>query len=133
MAEASKIRVLVIDDDAHIRSVLRIFLEGHEAGFEIVGSVGEASDALACLQRHRPEVVVLDLVLTGVAGLDIAEHLLEHAPDLPIVVFSAFLHPAVVAHAQRLGIRECVEKAEVGRLADALAQHARPPSTAPSS
>ena len=122
---ASKIRVLVIDDDADIRSVLRIFLELHDVGFDVVGAVGGAGDALACVKEHQPEVVVLDLVLTGVAGLDIAEHLLAYDPELPIVVFSAYLHPAVVAHAQRLGIRDCVEKAEVGRLADALALHAR--------
>lgn len=118
-----KIRVLVVDDDDEIQSVLAIFLGLHELGFEIVGSVGRAGDALSYAKYQRPDVVVLDLALAGVAGLEVAEYLLERQPDLPIVVYSGHLHPSMVAEAERIGIRECVDKSDIGRLATALAAH----------
>lgn len=118
------VRVLVVDDDSEIRSVLQLFLE--TAGrFELVGGVSRASDALTYSQYQRPDVVVLDLALAGVDGLEVAEALLERDRDLPIVVFSGYLHPAVLAHAERIGVRECVAKDRIGDLPEVLARHAR--------
>jgi DNA-binding NarL/FixJ family response regulator len=120
---SERVRVLVVDDDAEIRSLLQIFLET-DGSFHIVGNVGRAEEALSVARAENPDVVLLDLALAGVAGLDVAEALLAADPDLPIVVFSAFLHPSAVAAAERMGVRACLDKREIGLLPNVLIQHA---------
>lgn len=120
---ANETRVLIVDDDDDVRSVLRIFLE--QEGFEIVAAVGRGAEALSQLRHSPVDVVVLDLALAGVDGLEVAPVLLEHDPELPIVVFSSFLHPSVLARAQSVGIRACIDKSQIGQLSTALRLHAR--------
>jgi CheY-like chemotaxis protein len=119
-------RVLVVDDDDEVRSVLRIFLE--QEGFTIVAAVGRGTEALRQLRHTRVDVVVLDLALAGVDGLEVAPLLLEHDSTLPIVVFSGFLHPSVLARAEAVGIRACIDKNRIAELSTALRQHARHPA-----
>ena len=71
----SHARLLVVDDDASVRAMLREYLEGH--GFD----VGEAADGAQMreqMRRHVPDAVLLDIRLPGEDGLVLARHLREH-------------------------------------------------------
>jgi len=78
-------RILVIDDDADIRRLVRDYLE--HAGFEaFVAADGTAAAALVA--SHRPDLVVLDLGLPGVDGLDVARSL-RRTSEVPIIMLTA--------------------------------------------
>jgi two-component system chemotaxis response regulator CheY len=79
-------KVLVVDDSALARRTLREILEG--AGYE----VAEASDGLNALERYfieKPTIVILDLVMKGMYGLEVLTKLRELDPDVKVIVVSA--------------------------------------------
>ncbi len=80
------IRVLLVDDSAMARRSTRRILEG--AGYEVV----EADDGLAALERFaidKPDVVLLDLVMKGMYGIEVLAKLIELDPAVRVIVMSA--------------------------------------------
>jgi DNA-binding response OmpR family regulator len=78
--------VLVVDDDPTVSDVVRRYLE--RAGFAVTLS-GDGLDALARYQRDRPDLVVLDLMLPGLSGLEVCRRLRAADPGLPIIMLTA--------------------------------------------
>ncbi len=79
-------KVLVVDDEAPARERLRAMTEGL-AGHEVVGEGANGAEALTLCQRHQPDVVLLDIRMPGMDGLEAARHLAElEAP--PAVIFT---------------------------------------------
>ena len=78
-------RILVVEDEMQIARTLRDYLE--VAGFEVT-AVGDGEAALASVRGHRPDLVVLDLGLPGMDGLDVAREL-GRASTTPIVMLTA--------------------------------------------
>jgi DNA-binding response OmpR family regulator len=79
-------RVLVVDDDATVSDVVRRYLE--RAGYEVV-LAKDGISALAEFDARRPDLVVLDLMLPGIGGLEVCQRLRRQAPDLPVVMLTA--------------------------------------------
>jgi DNA-binding response OmpR family regulator len=79
-------RVLVVDDDATVSDVVRRYLE--RDGFT-VGLAADGLDALHAFAEHRPDLVVLDLMLPGIDGLEVCRRMRAAAPDLPVVMLTA--------------------------------------------
>jgi DNA-binding response OmpR family regulator len=80
------VRVLVVEDDPTVSEVVRTYLE--HAGIE-VEHAADGVTALALATRTRPDLVVLDLMLPGLPGLDVCRRLREARPDLPVVMLTA--------------------------------------------
>jgi DNA-binding NarL/FixJ family response regulator len=78
------IRVLLVDDDALVRSGLKMMLSGAE-GIEVVGEAGDGREVLPALDRHRPDVVLMDIRMPVVDGIA-ATRLVREQPDAPVVV-----------------------------------------------
>jgi two-component system chemotaxis response regulator CheY len=79
-------KVLLVDDSGMARRSTRRILEG--AGYDVV----EAEDGMAAIERYfveRPDVVMLDLVMKGMYGLEVLSKLREMDPDARVVVLSA--------------------------------------------
>jgi DNA-binding response OmpR family regulator len=83
---AAAVRVLVVDDDPTVADVVRTYLE--RAGLE-VELAADGVSALAAAARTRPDLVVLDLMLPGLSGLEVCSRLRGTRPDLPIVMLTA--------------------------------------------
>lgn len=110
--------VLVVDDSADIRFMLRAVLE--DAGMD----VEEVSSGAAALERLLgtdvlPDAVVLDQRMPLMTGLEVARELIEHALDLPLILFSAYLHPTLAEEAVELGVIPVV-KTDLDELVDTL-------------
>ena len=102
MSGASPIRVLVVDDDPLVRSGLRMMLEGGDR-VSVVGEAGDGSEVLAAVDRHRPDVVLMDLRMPGVDGLAATE-LLRAQPSPPeVLVLTTFDADEHVLRALRAG------------------------------
>ncbi|MGQ0548890.1 MAG: response regulator [Armatimonadota bacterium] len=83
------IRILVVDDHPIVREGLVAVLED-QADFEVGGTAGSAAEALELVQPMRPDVILLDLELPGMDGLEAMPRLLAAAPDARIIVFTAY-------------------------------------------
>ena len=83
----TKTRILVVDDDDNLRWVLQTQLE--DAGYE-VAAVQDGPAALASIQESRPALVLTDLKMPGMSGLELLEQIRAEEPDLPVIVITAF-------------------------------------------
>jgi DNA-binding NarL/FixJ family response regulator len=98
----SAIRVLLVDDDALVRSGLRMMLSGAE-GIAVVGEAGDGREVLAAVDAHRPDVVLMDLRMPKVDGIE-ATRLLRGQPDPPaVLVLTTFEADELVVRALRAG------------------------------
>ena len=78
-------RILVVDDEPQIVRVLRGYLE--QAGFAVF-SAHDGAEALRVARQERPDLVILDLMLPGMDGLDVARSLRKEG-DIPIIMLTA--------------------------------------------
>jgi len=83
-----RVRILVVDDHQMLREALVGMLE--LSGFEVVGAVADGADATYLAAELLPDVVLMDLSMPVLNGLDATRLLREVAPATAIVVFSAF-------------------------------------------
>lgn len=79
-------RVLVVDDDVSMRTLLRLTLEGNE--FVVVDEAQDGRDAVAMARHHQPDLVLLDLAMPGVGGLEVLPLIRAVAPQAQVVVIS---------------------------------------------
>lgn len=84
---AAPIRVVLVDDAADIRRLLRIALRTH-GGFEVVGEAANGSEAVELACTLRPDVVVLDLGLPDIAGQEVLVQIRASVPETKVVIFS---------------------------------------------
>ena len=96
------IRVLVVDDHPVVRQGLVAVL-GDQPDFVVAGSAGSAEEALALVARERPDVVLLDLELPGLDGVEAIPRLLEASPEVRVLVFTAYDTDERVVGAIRAG------------------------------
>ena len=104
------VRVLVVDDHADVRFLVRAILE--DAGPDVVfaGEAAGADEALETLDALDPDVVVLDARMPRVDGFEAAEMLLARRPGLPILLCSAIVDDEIRSRAEAAGIAACLSK-----------------------
>jgi DNA-binding NarL/FixJ family response regulator len=98
------IRIVLIDDHPIVRQGLTASLED-EPDFAVVGAAGSAEQALDLVAARRPEVVLLDLELPGIGGVEAIPRLAEASPGSAILVFTAYQTDERVLGAVRAGAR----------------------------
>jgi NarL family two-component system response regulator LiaR len=114
----SAIRVLIADDHAVVRRGLRTFLELQD-DIEVVGDVADGEAALAAAAEHDPDVVLMDLLMPGVDGVEAIGLLRERQPHIRVLVLTSFLDDGKLFPAVRAGaagyLLKDVEPAELVR------------------
>jgi DNA-binding NarL/FixJ family response regulator len=114
------VRVVLCDDVAEMRLLLRETLEA-EQGVEVVEEVGDGPACLEAVDRVRPDVLVLDLALPGLDGLEVLQRLRDVFPRMRVVVFSGFARSHMEAVVLRHGAGAYVQKgAPLEQVADAV-------------
>lgn len=113
-APRSRVRVVVTDDSAFMRRLLADGLNEH--GFTVVGTAASGDEALVLCERHKPDVLTLDLAMPGLDGLGVLRALGGTASPVPVIVVSAFspAHGARAVDALAAGAVELVAKPAVG-------------------
>jgi DNA-binding NarL/FixJ family response regulator len=107
--QTKSIRVVLVDDHKIIRDGLREFIETRP-GISVVGDAGDRAGALEVAAREQPDVVVLDLDLGGVSGLDLLPELLRAAPDASVIILTGLRDPEKRDRAMELGAKGVVLK-----------------------
>ncbi len=104
-----RIRVLVVDDHAVVREGIRGVLAS-TPGFDVVGEAGDGAEALKLAEEQRPDVVVLDLTMPGMSGLEATAALRRQSTNVRVLILSMHDHPEYVLQAVRAGAHGYVLK-----------------------
>jgi DNA-binding NarL/FixJ family response regulator len=114
------LRLLLVEDHLTVREGVRALLE-EEDDFEVVGQAGDGNEVLALMDRLRPDVVVLDLMLPGLGGLEVLRELTRRWPEAHVVILSMHGNEAYVLEALRSGAGAYILKqSEAGELVRAI-------------
>jgi len=101
--------IVLADDHQVVRHGLRVLLEA-EPEFRIVGEAGDGLEALEMLERLQPDVLVLDLMMPGMNGLEVTRQASQRSPRTGIVILSMHTNEAYVLEALRAGAKAYVLK-----------------------
>jgi DNA-binding NarL/FixJ family response regulator len=88
-AVTAPIRVLIVDDDALVRSGLQLMLGG-QPDLEVVGQAVDGVDGVAAAREHRPDVVLMDIRMPRMSGLEATEQLQSWAHPPKVIVLTTF-------------------------------------------
>ena len=98
------IHVFIVDDHAIVRDGIRALL-ATEPGIDVVGEAGNGRDAISGVQRLQPDVILMDLVMPEIDGIEAIRRIINHQPGARILVLTSFaaddkLFPAINAGAR---------------------------------
>jgi two-component system chemotaxis response regulator CheY len=103
--------VLIVDDNTYIRQALCDLFK-READFEVCGEAENGKEAIAKARELHPDLIVLDLSMPVMNGLDAARELKQLMPTVPLLMYSAFGDRLVEQQARLVGISELVSKSQ---------------------
>lgn len=114
------IRVLLVDDHAMVRRGMRDFLELH-ADIEIVGEAGDGAAAVEQAAALTPDVVVMDLMMPTVDGIEATSRIKASQPEVDVIALTSFIEePRVIAAIEAGATGFLLKDAEADELADAI-------------
>lgn len=89
MASNPPIRLVLADDHAVVRAGIRQFLE-KEGDIQVVADVDDGKAAVEAIQEHNPDLIVLDIKMPEMSGIDVTRWVRTHAPSIGVLVLTAF-------------------------------------------
>ncbi len=98
------IRILIADDHPHFRDGLRALLVS-DSDLEVVGEAGDGEEAISLAADLQPDVILMDLGMPGVGGIEATRHILRTSPHIAILVISMFEDEDSVFAALQAGAR----------------------------
>ncbi len=119
MTSDHRVEILLADDHHIVRRGLRALLEG-EPDFSLVGEAADGTEVLPLVERLKPDVVVLDIKMPGLSGIEVAREIAQRTAT-KIVMLSMYSEEAYVAQSLRAGASAYVLKeARAGDLVHAI-------------
>ena len=103
------IKVVIVDDHTIFRQGLRRLLEAYEE-IEVVGEAGSGEQAISQTERLSPDIVLMDIKMPGMDGIEAIEHIKSEHPQTEIVVLSMYEDAEYIIRAIRAGASSYVQK-----------------------
>ena len=102
-------KILIVDDSRVIRHLIRSSIEAH-TNWVVCGEADNGKIAVALVAELRPHLVILDLAMPVMNGLDAAREISRIAPGMPMIMFTMHAVPGLRTDAQRVGIAQVFSK-----------------------
>ena len=122
-------KVFIADDSATVRELLAGLLAKFE-GIEIVGIASEADEAVRAILAHKPDLVILDILLDKGNGLDVLSEVKKQQPSIVVIVLSNYASFANRMTCQELGAEHVLDKTtgfeQVKEIVKDLLERSRP-------
>ncbi|MBW4840436.1 MAG: response regulator [Paenibacillaceae bacterium] len=83
-----KLKVLIVDDEHLIRNLIRMRIDWAQEGFEIVGEASNAHEAMELVEQQKPDVILTDIYMPNIDGIEFSRSVMEKHPQIKIVVIS---------------------------------------------
>src|ERR1700682_6050112 len=112
-------RILIADDNSQVRRALRNLVEQDE-DWKVCGEAIDGGDAVERAKETNPDLIVLDFQMPVLNGLEAAREIAKVAPDVPVLLCTAHMSPALIDEAQRVGIHGAVSKSRAGDILNGI-------------
>ena len=109
MAETPEITVLLADDHEVVREGLRLALL-RSPHIRVVGEAADGETAVSLAERRRPDVIVMDLRMPGMDGIEATEEIMRRVPDAKVLIFTAYSERALLQRGLESGARGYILK-----------------------
>lgn len=103
------IRIALADDHAVLRAGLRVLLNA-EPDITVVGEAGDGAEALAIVEQQTPDILVLDLMMPNIKGIDIIEQVIRQYPKTRVLVLTMHAESQYIRHVVKAGVAGYVLK-----------------------
>jgi DNA-binding NarL/FixJ family response regulator len=103
-------RILVTDDGDSVRDIIRIFLE--RDGFEVCGEATDGVEAIELAKKLKPDLIILDLAMPRMNGVEAASILTKTMPDVPLVMLTLYQNLLGPSLASAIGVKAVVDKTD---------------------
>jgi len=132
MTDNPRIRVLIVDDHAVVRSGLSAFLLAFD-DLELIGDASSGAEAIRVCEKHRPDVILMDLAISGMDGAATTRQIRNRSPDTQVIALTSFREENLVQDVLQAGaIGYLLKNTSADELADAIrSAHAGRPTLAP--
>jgi DNA-binding NarL/FixJ family response regulator len=112
--------ILIADDSDVVRTVIRFFLESHK-GLEVCGKAADGVDAIEKAKKLKPDLIVLDLLMPRMNGVEAVSVLKGVMPGVPIVLFTLYKKALGNALTSAIGVSAVLSKPDgLGRLVECV-------------
>lgn len=112
-------KLVLIDDDCLVVNALKTILEA-QPDFEVTAVGEDGKDALTLYRKHRPDVLLMDIRMKEISGLDASEEILQEFPDARILLLTTFTDDEYIVKALRCGARGYLLKQDYQNIAPAI-------------
>lgn len=107
------IRIMLVDDHTMMREALRTVLE-QDKSMEVVAAVGDGETALRMAQELAPAVVVMDVAMPGMSGIETTRRLLARQPEIKVLALSTYLDRRIIQQMLDVGASGYIAKSAAG-------------------
>jgi len=109
----ASIRVLIADDHAIVREGIRALLQAADE-IEVVGEAADGAEAIEATRRLRPDLVVMDIAMPGLGGLEATLQIRKEQPDVKVLVLTQYEDREYIRRFMKLGVAGYVLKKSAG-------------------
>lgn len=102
------VKIIIVDDSDFSRSMISKMLT--EDGFQIVGEAASAEAALPLIKDKRPDIVIADIVMPNVSGLELTEKISQNFQDVSVIIISSLSQEHIVLDAISAGASDFIAK-----------------------
>lgn len=112
-------RILIADDHNTVRRRISQLLEFHD-GWEVCAEVENGKQAVLKATELKPDVIVLDLAMPVMNGVEAADEIAKILPSVPIVLYTMYALPVIELKAKKVGVRQVIAKPDAAGLLRAV-------------
>ena len=102
--------VLVVDDSPFVYYQLKDMIEGEDSDYEVIGSAKSGEEGIEMYHELKPDIIILDIIMPGIDGLETAGLLLKENRDVKIIMLSSLFDANLMNEVKALGLKFLLPK-----------------------